>query len=313
MNDLILGFLKATELAAIASANFIGRMNSHAADQAAVDAIRKSLNEMNIKGKIATGEGEIDEAPMLFIGEVVGKKSLKIGIPKLDIAVDPIEGTERVAKNKSDAFSVLAVAGKDCFLHTPDCYMNKIVVGPDARHAKIDINSTVLENLTRVARAKNKQVKDLVVSVLDRPRHLKLIQDIQAVGAKLNLIDDGDILAAIATCLPNAKVDVLMGIGGAPEGVISAAAIKCLGGNMQSRLILNTPELRMRASKMKIDCFDRAYNLDEMAKGDVIFVATGITDGFLLKGVRGNTTSSVVFTMNYKKYIETDHGKKENR
>lgn len=308
IDQFVFDFLKATELAAIEAFRFIGRMDSHKTDQAAVDAMRKVLNNANINGKIVIGEGEIDEAPMLFIGEKLGKAKIKIGKIKLDIAVDPVEGTKLVAKNKANAFSVLAIAADKCLLHAPDCYMNKIVVGPDAKNAKINLNASVVENLSEIAKTKKVDVRDLTVCVLDRPRHTNLIEEIRKTGAKISLIDDGDILGAISTCLPDKNIDALMGIGGAPEGVVSAAAIKCYGGNMQAQLILDTPALKARATKMKIKDFDKVYTLEEMAKGQVAFIATGITDGYFLKGVRGNTTHSVVLTMNSKKYIETNYG-----
>lgn len=308
LDSFVFDFLRATELAAIEASKFIGRMNSEMADKVAVDAMRKALNDIKIDGKVVIGEGELDDAPMLFIGEKVGKGGIRIGRSKLDIAVDPVEGTKLVAKNKGNAFSVLAIANKGSLLHAPDCYMNKIVVGPDAKGAKINLNASVVENLSEIARAKKTGVSDLTICVLDRPRHTNLIEEIRKTGAKISLIDDGDILGAISTCLPNKKIDALMGIGGAPEGVVSAAAIKCYGGNMQAQLILDTPALKERAGKMKIKDFNKIYTLEEMAKGEVAFIATGITDGYFLKGVRGPVTHSIILTMNYKKYIETEHG-----
>lgn len=300
----IIGFLAATEGAALACVPWIGRLNEYEADKAAVDAMRKALNGLQIDGTIVIGEGEIDEAPMLYIGEKVG-----LGGSKYDIAVDPLEGTKITAKGKTNAMSVLAVANEGCLLHAPDCYMEKIVVGPLAKGA-IDLSLSATENLKNIAAAMKCQVSEITVAVLDRPRHADLIKEIIQAGAKINLIEDGDILGAISSCLSTSRVDVLMGSGGAPEGVLAAAAIKCFGGDMQAKLVVDTVELAERVKKMGIADSEKIYTLEELAKGDVVFFATGVTDGYFLKGVYKNKTHSAVLGLNGKQieFIETQYG-----
>jgi fructose-1,6-bisphosphatase class II len=302
-----LEFVRITESAAIAAARWIGRGDKIAADRAATERMRSNFNSLEIDGTVVIGEGEMDEAPMLYIGEKLGK-----GRFACDIAVDPLECTNSVAFGRPNAISVLAASPKGSMLHAPDTYMDKIAVGPEAVGA-IDLDASVKENLISVAKAKGMQVKDLMVCVLDRPRHEKLIEEIRKAGARATLIPDGDISGAIATCLPDSEIDILLGIGAAPEGVISASAINCLGGEMQARLKLKPEELE-RAKGMGITDPLRKYTNKDLVKGDSsIFAATGICSGPFLKGVDftpwGAKTHSVV--MRHKsgttRYIEAHH------
>lgn len=295
-------FLRVTEAAAIASAKWIGKMDKNAADGAAVDAMRAEFDFMDIQGTVAIGEGELDEAPMLYIGEKLGTGRGD----KCDIAVDPLEGTELVAKGKPNAISVMAVGDWGCLMRAPDCYMDKIVVNPKARSALISLFKTPTQNLKEIANVMKKPIEDLTVCVLDRPRHTDLIKEITQVGAKISLISDGDVLAAIGVCM--GKYDVLMGIGGAPEGVVSAAAIKSLGGRILGRLVLDTPELKERAAKMhKSD--EAEYDTADMAHGeDIAFIATGVTDSFLLNGVTHNEVHSIILTPKERRFIKTTYG-----
>jgi fructose-1,6-bisphosphatase II len=302
---LSLDFLQATEEAALACAPWIGASNEHAADQAAVDAMRRVLNSLPIDGTVVIGEGEIDEAPMLYIGEKVGT-----GGTKVDIAVDPLEGTKITAKGKMNAMSVLAVANDGCFLHAPDCYMEKIVTGPLGK-GLIDLNLSATENIKKFAKTKYCSPKEITIALLNRPRHAKLMKEIDKLGAKIHLIDDGDILAGIATCLENNRVDMLMGIGGAPEGVLTAAAVKCMGGYMQARLVIDTPELLERTQKMGIQDSKKIYTLNELAAGDVAFFATGVTDGYFLKGTLNKNTHSVVMhSGGLVRFVSRSYGEK---
>jgi fructose-1,6-bisphosphatase II len=301
----LMNYLWAAEAAAVACVPWIGKNNPYEADKAAVDAMRSALNSAEIRGTIVIGEGEMDEAPMLYIGEQVGA-----GHPRnheADIAVDPLECTKLAANNKPNSISVIAVADKGCFLHAPDCYMEKIVVGPNGR-GSISLDRSAAENIKSYALYTKRKVEDITIAVLNRPRHQNLIKEIDELGAKIHLFEDGDILEAIATCLKNGKVDMLMGIGGAPEGVIAAAAIKCLNGDMQARLVIDTPELLERTKSMGIEDSNKIYTLNELAKGHVAFIATGVTDSFLLKGVTNNTTHSIVLSNKFARYIETRHG-----
>lgn len=280
--NLALNLVRVTEAAALESARFLGRGDKNAADQAAVDGMRKMFDTLTIDGTVVIGEGELDEAPMLYIGERIGKAVE--GSPELDIAVDPLDGTTSVAKGLSNAISVVAVAPKGCLLHAPDMYMMKIAVGPKAKGC-IDINASVEENLMNVANALNKDISDITVTILDRPRHKELIDSVRKVGARIKLFSDGDVAAAIATCFDHSGVDVLMGIGGAPEGVLAAAALKCMEGELQGKLNPMTDEQRRRCSEMGADV-EKVYTLDDLVRGDeIIFAATGISDGELLKGV----------------------------
>jgi len=281
--NLALEFVRITEAAALASARLMGRGDSKGADQAAVDAMRKAFDSVRIDGTVVIGEGERDEAPMLYIGEKVGQRS--VDAPAIDIALDPLEGTDICAKGGVGALSVIAVAEKGHFLHAPDTYMDKIAVGPKAR-GQIDISAPVDVNAKNVAKALGKDLKDLTVCILDRPRHEKLISDVRGLGCRIRLIGDGDVSAAIATGLEETGIDLLMGIGGAPEGVISAAAMKCMEGDFQGRLIFRNDDEKKRAQAMGISDFDKVYTRDELAKGQVMFCATGVTDGPMLKGVR---------------------------
>ena len=281
--NLALEFVRITEAAALACAQFMGRGDEKAADQAAVDAMRKAFDTVHIDGTVVIGEGERDEAPMLYIGEKVGRKSLEN--PAIDIALDPLEGTTICAKGGVGAISVIAVAEKGNFLHAPDVYMDKIACGPRARGV-IRIDQPVEDNVRAVAKALQKDVSEVTVVILDRPRHEDLILKVRKMGARIRLIGDGDVSAGIATSWEDSGIDLLMGTGGAPEGVITAAALKCLGGDFQGRLVFRNEEEKSRARKMGITDFDRCYNLEDLAKGSVMFCATGVTDGPMLRGVR---------------------------
>ncbi len=281
--NLALEFVRVTEAAALASARWMGRGDEKAADAAAVDAMRKAFDGVRMDGTVVIGEGERDEAPMLYIGEKVGQKG--DDAPSLDIALDPLEGTTICATGGVGAISVIAVAEHGKFLHAPDTYMDKIACGPGAR-GKIDIDKSATENIKAVAQALDKEVKDLTVVILNRPRHADLIAEARKTGARINLIDDGDVSAAVAAAWPDSGVDLLMGIGGAPEGVISAAAMQCLGGDFQGRLKFRNDEERARATRMGVANLDKKFTIDELASGSVMFIATGVTDGALLKGIR---------------------------
>lgn len=280
--ELALEFARVTELAALAAGRWMGRGDKEAADDAAVRAMRAVFDTISIDGTVVIGEGEMDEAPMLYIGEKVGQGTP----PEVDVAVDPLEGTNIVAKGLTGAIAVMAVAKRGSLLHAPDMYMDKIAVGPEAKGA-IDLDAPVEDNLRAVARALGKDVSDLTVVILDRPRHQERIEACRRVGARIKLISDGDVSPAVATAFPETGVDVMMGIGGAPEGVLAAAALRCLGGEMQGRLVPMEEEERERAQKMGIEPVDKLLTMDDLVKDDdVIFVATGITDGDLLQGVR---------------------------
>jgi fructose-1,6-bisphosphatase class II len=281
--NLALEFVRITEAAALASAEWTGHGDEKAADKAAVDAMRKAFDSVNIDGTVVIGEGERDEAPMLYIGEKVGNKANNA--PKIDIALDPLEGTTICATGGVGSISVIAVAESGNFLHAPDTYMDKIACGPGAKGA-IDIDKTPTENIKNVAEALKKPVGDLTVVILNRPRHEALIAEVRKTGARIHLIGDGDVSAAIATGWPDSGIDLLIGIGGAPEGVISAAAMQCLGGDFQGRLKFRNEEEKTRATKMGVKDLTKKYTVDELAKGSVMFVATGITDGPFLKGVK---------------------------
>ncbi len=280
--ELALEFVRVTEAAALAAGRWMGRGQKEMADQAAVDAMRAMLETVSICGTIVIGEGEMDEAPMLYIGEQVGCAET----PCLDIAVDPLEGTNLVAKGLPNSIAVLAVAEQGCLLHAPDMYMEKIAVGPAAA-GKIDINVPVAENLRAVAAATNRSVNDLTVVILERPRHAALIAEVRAAGARIKLITDGDVAPAVAAAVPDSGVDMLLGIGGAPEGVLAAAALKCLGGEMQARLYPQNETQIARAKEMGIADINAVLTHHDLVQGDdIIFAATGITDGDLLRGVR---------------------------
>jgi fructose-1,6-bisphosphatase II len=301
-SDLALEFLRVVEKAAIASARTMGQGDRPLADQVATEAMRQTMDTVPMRGNIVIGEGERDEAPMLYIGEKVGAE-FPDGrqVPEIDIAVDPLEGTNLCATGAPGAITVLAASEKGGLLNAPDCYMEKIVVGPSCKHA-VDLDAPVADNLKNIARRLQRGVDDLVVIVLDRPRHEKLIADIRKAGARIKLIGDGDLSAGIAAAVIGTGVHVVMGSGGAPEGVITAAAIRCLNGYMLGRLVINRPELEERIARMGIKDKNRIYEAQDLAPGDqVIFAATGVTDGALMKGVRffgeGTRTSSVIMTL----------------
>lgn len=281
--NLALEFVRVTEAAALASARWMGRGDEKAADAAAVDAMRKAFDAVRMDGTVVIGEGERDEAPMLYIGEKVGMKSEDA--PSLDIALDPLEGTTICATGEPGSISVIAVAEHGKFLHAPDTYMDKIACGPGAR-GYIDIDKSPTENIHAVAKALGKPVSDLTVVILNRPRHADLIAEARKTGARINLIGDGDVSAAVAAAWPDSGIDLLLGIGGAPEGVISAAAMQCLGGDFQGRLKFRNPEEKARAVKMGLSDPEKKFTMDQLASGSVMFIATGVTDGALLKGVR---------------------------
>jgi fructose-1,6-bisphosphatase class II len=303
-----LEFVRVTEAAALASARLMGRGDEKAADHAAVEAMRAMLNSISFDGRVVIGEGERDEAPMLYIGERVGKGSGS----KLDLALDPLEGTTICAQGGNNSMSVIAVAQEGKFLHAPDTYMRKIAVGPGLKGA-IELDAPPEENLKRVAKVKGVRVEELTVQILDRPRHAELIQRIRRAGARIWLIGDGDVSSAIATAKPGSGIDMMIGIGGAPEGVIAAAALRCLGGEFQGKLEFRNDSERERARKMGIENLDRIYQIDELAQGPVMFCATGVTQGSLLNGVRfvpgGALTHSVVMRSQTGtvRWIESEH------
>jgi len=306
--NLALELVRVTEAAALACGRWVGKGEKMAADEAATNAMRRTLDSLGITGTVVIGEGEMDEAPMLYIGEKVGNSTGAA----VDIAVDPLEGTSLCSKGINGAIATIALAPQGGFLHAPDMYMEKIAVGPSARGA-IDIDASPLENLKRVAEAKSCYVEDLTVVILDRPRHDKVVNEIRKAGARILLISDGDVAPAIAAAVNGSGVDMMMGIGGAPEGVLAAAALKCMGGDMQGRLMFMSQEERDRALGMGISDFDKVYNCEEMAGGDVVFAATGVTNGELLKGVRyfsgGAETHSVVMRSKSRtvRFIEAQH------
>ena len=287
----------------------MGHGEKNKADQAAVEAMRKTMDEVSFHGRIVIGEGERDEAPMLYIGEEVGKG---VG-PEVDIAVDPLEGTNPVAHGRANAIAVLAVSERGGLLHAPDTYMEKLVVGAPAK-GKVDLDRPVKENLKIIAESLNREIDDLTVVILDRERHAKLIAEVREAGARIKLIEDGDLMAAMSVAVAGTAVHAVMGTGGAPEGVLAAAAMRCLGGEILGRLKFRSPEERERGRKMGIADENRIYRTDELASGkDIRFVATGVTDGELLRGVRffshGARTHSTLLDANHGKvrYIDTQH------
>jgi fructose-1,6-bisphosphatase II len=314
--DLSLDFLRVVEEAAIACAHTMGQGDRHKSDRVAVEAMRRTMDTVPIDGTIVIGEGERDEAPMLFIGEKVGLGATANGpkdLPSVDIAVDPLEGTNLCATGEPNAIAVLAASDKGGLLHAPDLYMEKLVVGPSSKHA-VSLDASVSENLRAIARSLERDVEDLVVIVLDRPRHEKLIADIRATGARIRLISDGDLSAGIAAAVVGSGVHAVMGTGGAPEGVLTAAAMRCLNGEIFARLVVNKPEHEERCRSMGITNFKRVYTSKDLASSDnVIFAATGVTDGTLMKGVRffgdGTRTSSIVMQSSPPRirFIDTIH------
>ncbi len=313
-SDLAPKFIRVVENAAIASARTMGRGERELSDKMATESMRGTMDSIPMRGTIVIGEGERDKAPMLYIGERVGAEFRDgMEVPEVDIAVDPLEGTNLCATGGPGSITVLAASEAGGLLHAPDCYMEKIVVGPSCKGA-VDLEAPVAENLKNIAKRMERSVQDLVVVVLDRPRHEGLIADIRAAGARIRLISDGDLSAGIAAAVIGTGVHAVMGSGGAPEGVITAAAIRCLNGYMLGRLVINRPELEERIARMGIRDKNRIYRAEDLAPGNqLIFAATGVTDGALLKGVRffgeGTRTSSIVLTLMTGKvrFIESIH------
>ena len=306
--NLALEAVRVTEMAALSSSLHMGRGDEKAADQSAVNAMRDFLNNLTISGKVVIGEGERDKAPMLFIGEKVGK-----GGPKVDIALDPLEGTTITAQGGENALSVLAMGEEGSFLHCPDIYMHKIAFGKNYQDFEIDPNEPADKILKNFAKFADIKIENVVVCTLDRPRHNDLISSIRSTGARIKLIPDGDVSAVIATSIEGSGIDMYMGIGGSPEGVLGAAALRCLGGKMYSKLLFNNEEVFERAQTMGIKDKNTIYTTNDVARGDVMFSATGVTDGTMLKGVhyKNNiaTTHSVVMRSktNTVRYITANH------
>jgi fructose-1,6-bisphosphatase II / sedoheptulose-1,7-bisphosphatase len=306
--NLALELVRVTEAAALAASRWIGRGMKNEADGAAVEVMREAFDQVAIEGMVVIGEGEMDEAPMLYIGERVGA-----GGPVMDIAVDPLEGTTLTAKGGPNAIATVAMAGKGGFLHAPDIYMDKIAVGGGLPEGVVDLDAPVGENLRSLARAKRRDVSDLVVCILDRDRHKELIAACREAGARIMLISDGDVAGVIATAMPDSEVDMYAGSGGAPEGVLAAAALRCIGGQMQGRLLYENEEQVARARAMGITDPKHKYTISEMARGDVMFAATGVTSGAMLRGVRrfgqGAITHSTVMRSKSGtvRFIEAHH------
>ncbi len=307
--NLALEAVRVTEAAAIAASKLMGRGDEKQADQAAVDAMRRGLNGLQIDGTVVIGEGERDEAPMLYIGEKVGSGTG----PKIDIALDPLEGTTITAKGGQNALAVLAMASEGGFLNAPDVYMDKIAVGGGLPDGVVDLDNAPGVNLKNLAKAKKMEVSDLVACILDRPRHAELIAKVRESGARIMLISDGDVSGVMATSRPDSGVDIYLGTGGAPEGVLAAAALRCIGGQMQGRLLFRNDDERGRATRIGIKDLNRKYTMLELAKGDVMFAATGVTDGTMLKGVRrfagGGMTHSMIMRSRTGtvRFIEATH------
>jgi fructose-1,6-bisphosphatase II / sedoheptulose-1,7-bisphosphatase len=310
---LVLEMVRVTEAAAIAAANLIGRGDEKAADAAAVEAMRAALNSLYMDGTVVIGEGERDEAPMLFIGEKVGAAQGKG--PKIDIALDPLEGTTITAKAGPNALAVLAVAEEGNLLNAPDVYMDKLAVGPGYTDGIIDLTKSASDNVRAVAAEKGVAPDQIIVCVLDRPRHEAMIAELRALGCGVMLIPDGDVAGVIAVADPDTTIDLYMGTGGAPEGVLAAAALRCVGGQFQGRLVFRNEDERARARRWGIEELDKVYTRDELAKGDCIFAATGVTSGSLLEGVKRRrdgrlTTESVVMRAKSGtvRWVKSEHG-----
>ena len=291
---LVLEMVRVTEAAAVAASKLVGRGDEKAADHAAVEAMRAALNTLDMDGTVVIGEGERDEAPMLFIGEKVGTGTGA----RIDIALDPLEGTTITAKAGPNSLAVLAIAEQGCLLNAPDVYMDKLAVGPGYPQDVIDLDRSPSDNIRAIAKAKGVAPDEIIACVLDRPRHADLIAELRSLGCGVNLIPDGDVAGVIAVTDPDTTVDVYMGSGGAPEGVLAAAALRCVGGQIQGRLLFRNDDERARAAKWGVEDLNRIYRLEDMAKGDCIFAATGVTDGTLLEGVKRRkdhlTTESIV-------------------
>jgi len=307
--NLALEVARVTEAAALAASLMVGRGDEKKADQVAVNAMRRAFNSLSIDGTVVIGEGERDEAPMLYIGEKVGAG----GGAKVDIALDPLEGTTITARGGQNALAVVAMAEAGGFLHAPDVYMDKIAVGGGLPDHLIDLDAPITENLKNLAKAKKAQLSDLQVCILERPRHEELIAKVRETGARIMLIGDGDVSGVIATSQPESGIDMYVGSGGAPEGVLAAAALQCIGGQMQGRLVFRNEDEKKRAAKAGIKDLKHKYELNELAHGDVMFAATGVTNGAMLKGVRrfagGAMTHSVVMRAKSGtvRYIEAQH------
>ena len=307
--NLALEAVRVTEAAALSASKWMGRGDEKEADQAAVDAMRVALNSLQIQGTVRIGEGERDEAPMLYIGEEVGTGEG----PKIDIALDPLEGTTITAKGGGNALAVIAMAEEGGFLNAPDTYMEKIAVGNNLPEGVIDLDEEVDVNLKELAKAKRVDISDLVACVLDRPRHDEIIRKTREAGARILLIGDGDVSGVIATSQIEAGVDIYMGTGGAPEGVLAAAALRCIGGQMQGRLVFRTQDERDRAARLGIEDFQKKYGLMDLASGEVMFAATGVTSGTMLRGVRryreGAKTHSMIMRSKSGtvRYVEAEH------
>ena len=303
------GIVAATEKAAIASSMLIGLGDEKAADQKAVDAMRTALNQIDFKGRIVIGEGERDEAPMLYIGEEVGTGRNH----EVDIALDPLEGTTITAKGMPNSLSVIAAAQRGGLLYAPDTYMNKIAVGGNLPDDIIDLDATTKENIQSIADAKKVPINEVTACFLERSRHDSIIEDLRSIGAKIVLIHDGDVAGIIMTTQEHSSVDIYMGVGGAPEGVLAAAALQCIGGQMQTRLVINNEDEKIRAEKIGIKDLNKKYSLDELAHGDIIFSATGVTEGTMVRGVRTNQNKYVTHSLvlrtgeSSSQYIETYH------
>ncbi len=293
-------FIKVTENAAIGASKFIGKKDKIAADKGAVDPMRRELNKINMEGTIVIGEGEMDEAPMLYIGEKLGT----LNGPKFDIAVDPLEGTKFTANNQPNAFSVLVVSKKGDLLSAPDTYMEKIAIGANLPKNLLDIDNGVEKNIALLAKAKNKKISEIKACVLKRPRHDHIIETLNKLKVTINFITDGDIAGVLSVIGEEAKNDIYYSTGGGPEGVIAAAALSCYGGQIQGRLVLNEEE-KIRAKKLGINDFKKKYNIEDMVKGDVIFCATGVTSGDLTKGVKdlGNEFEVSTFVLHKSKKV----------
>lgn len=307
--NLALEAVRVTEAAALAASRFLGRGDEKAADKAAVDAMRKALNTLDMMGTVVIGEGERDEAPMLYIGEKVGSGKG----PLVDIALDPLEGTTITAKGGHNALAVIAIASQGGFLNAPDVYMEKIAVGPNLPEGVVDLDAAVASNLKNLAQAKGTEISDLIVCILDRPRHEELIAKTREAGARIMLIPDGDVSAVIATTMYNSTVDMYIGIGGAPEGVLAAAALRSLGGQFQGRLLFRNDAEKQRAKRLGLTDLNKKYLLNDLAKGEVMFAATGVSDGAMLKGVRRTPTGAVTHSLVLRsktgtvRFIETQH------
>jgi len=311
--NLALELVRVTEAAALSAARWMGRGDKNAADGAAVEAMRRAFDTVAISGTVVIGEGEMDEAPMLYIGEKVGLYAKAGGGPEVDIAVDPLEGTTITAKGGPNAMACVALAQRGGFLHAPDIYMDKLAVGPGLPEGVVNLDASVEENLRELARAKQRDISDLVVCLLDRDRHKEIVKRCRAAGARIMMIPDGDVSGVVAVSQPETGVDIYMGSGGAPEGVLAAAALRCIGGQMQGRLIYESEDQIARARQMGITDPNRIYGLTDMAKGDVMFAATGVTTGPMLRGVRhfgaGAVTHSIVMRSKSGtvRYVEGHH------